>query len=66
MRRIEEIGVGITNIFEEICQNLAQNFRRIKEISHMHVLDDLTFTDVMSSSITVYSRRNIMLTVGRK
>ena len=32
----------------------------------MHVLDDLTFTDVMSSSITVYSRRNIMLTVGRK
>ena len=32
----------------------------------MYVLVDLTFTDVMSSSITVYSRRNTMLTMGKK
>ena len=30
----------------------------------MYVLVDLTFTDVMSSNITVYSRRNTTLTVG--
>ena len=64
--KIEEIWGGITNIFEEICQNLAQNVRRIEEISHMYVLVDLTFTDVMSSNITVYSRRNNTLTVGKK
>ena len=64
--KIEEIWGGITNIFEEICQNLAQNLRRIEEISHMYVLVDLTFTDVMSSNITVYSRRNTTLTVGKK
>ena len=57
---------GITNIFEEICQNLAQNMRRIEEISHMYVLVDLTFTDVMCSNITIYSRRNTRLTVGKK
>ena len=66
MRRFEEIWGGITNIFEEICQNLAQNLRRIEEISHMYVLINLTFTDVMSSNITVYSRRNTTLTVGEK
>ena len=66
MRRIEEIQGGITNIFEEICQNLAQNLKRIEEISHMYVLVDLAFTDVMSSNRTVYSRRNTMLTVGKK
>ena len=38
---------------------------RIEEISHTYVLD-LTFTDVMSSNITVYSRRNTTLTVGKK
>ena len=59
--KIEEIWGGITNIFEEICQNLAQNLRRIEEISHMYVLVNL-----MSSKITVYSRRNITLTVGEK
>ena len=64
--KIEEIWGGITNIFEEICQNLAQNLRIIEEISHMYVLVDLTFTDVMSSNITVYSRRNTTLTVGKK
>ena len=32
----------------------------------MNVLVDLTFTDVMSSNITVYSRRNTTLTVGKK
>ena len=32
----------------------------------MYVLVDLTFTDVMSSNITVYSRRNTTLTVGKK
>ena len=66
LRRFEEIWGGITNIFEEICQNLAQNRRRIEEISHMYVLVNLTFTDVMSSNITVYSRRNTTLTVGEK
>ena len=66
LRRFEEIWGGITNIFEEICQNLAQNLRRIEEISHMYVLVDLTFTDVMSSNITVYSRRNTTLTIGKK
>ena len=60
LRRFE-----ITNVFE-ICQNLAQNLRRIEEISHMYVLVNLTFTDVMSSNITVYSRRNTTLTVGEK
>ena len=64
--KIEEIWGGITNIFEEICQNLAQNMRRIEEISHMYVLVDLTFTDVMCSNITIYSRRNTRLTVGKK
>ena len=39
--------------------------RRIEEISHTYVLD-LTFTDVMSSNTTVYSRRNTTLTVGKK
>ena len=63
--KIEEIWRGITNIFE-VCQNLAQNLRRIEEISHMHVLVNLTFTEVMSSNITVYSRRNTTLTVGEK
>ena len=63
LSRFEE---GITNIFEEICQNLAQNLRRIEEISHMYVLVDLTFTDVMSSNITVYSRKNTTLKVGKK
>ena len=29
-------------------------------------LVDLTFTDVMSSNITVYSKRNTRLTVGKK
>ena len=66
MRRFEEIWGGITNIFEEICQNLAQNLRRIEEIWHMYVLVNLTLTDVMSSNITVYSRRNTTLTVGKK
>ena len=32
----------------------------------MYVLVDLTFTDVMRSDITVYSRRNTMLTVGKE
>ena len=32
----------------------------------MYVLVDLTFTDVMSSNITVYSRRNTTLKVGKK
>ena len=66
LRRIEEIWGGITNIFEEICQNLAQNLRRIEEISHIYVLVDLTFTDVMSSNITVCSRRNTTLIVSKK
>ena len=66
LRRIEEIWGGITNIFEEICQNFAENLKRIEEISHMYALVDLTFTDVISSSITVYSRTNTMLTVGKK
>ena len=61
MRRIEEIRGGITNIFEEICQNLAQNLKRTEEISHMYVLVNLIFTDLMSSNITVYSRGNTML-----
>ena len=63
--KIEEIWGRIANIFEEICQNLAQNLR-IKEISHMYVLVNLTFTDAMSSNITVHSKRNTMLTVGEK
>ena len=62
----EEIWGGITNIFGEICQNLAQNLRRIEEISYMYVLVDLTFTDVMNSNITAYSRRNTTLIVGTK
>ena len=66
LRRFEEIWGGITNIFEEICQNLAQNLRRIEEISHMYVLVNITFTNVMSSNITVYSRRNTTLTIGKK
>ena len=61
--RIEEIR-GITNIFDEICQNLEQYMRRIEEISHIYVLVDLTFNNVMSNNITVYSRRNTMLTIG--
>ena len=61
--RIEEIR-GITNISDEICQNLAQYLRRIEEISHIYVLVDLTFNNVMSNNITVYSRRNTMLTIG--
>ena len=65
LRRIEEIQGGITNLFE-ICQNLAQNLRKTEEISNMYVLVDLTFTDVMSSKTTVYSRRNTMLTVNKK
>ena len=32
----------------------------------MYVLVDITFTDVMSSNITVYSRRNTALTIGKK
>ena len=32
----------------------------------MYVLVDLTFTDVMSSNITVYWRRNATLAVGKK
>ena len=32
----------------------------------MYVLVDLTFTDEMSSNITVYSRRNTTLTVGKR
>ena len=32
----------------------------------MYVLVDLTFTDVRSSNITVYSRRNTTITVGKK
>ena len=32
----------------------------------MYVLVDLTFTDVIGSNKTVYSRRNTMLTVGEK
>ena len=66
LRRFEEIWGGITNIFEEICQNLAQNLRRIEEISHMYVLVNITFTNVMSSNITVYSRGNTTLTIGKK
>ena len=31
----------------------------------MYVLVDLTFTDIMSSNITVYSRRNTMPTVSK-
>ena len=62
---MEEIR-GITSIFENICQNLSQNLRRIEKISHMYVLVDLTFTDAMGSNKTVYSRRNTMLTVGEK
>ena len=31
----------------------------------MYVLVDLTFTDVMSSNITVHSRRNTTLAVGK-
>ena len=56
----------MTNIFEEVCQNLAQNLRRIEKISHMYVLVNLTFTEIMSSNITVYSRRNTTLTVGEQ
>ena len=66
LRRIEEIWGRITNIFQEICQNLAQNLRRIEETSYMYVLVDLTFTDAMSSNITVYIRKNTKLTVGKK
>ena len=40
--------------------------RRIEEISHMYVLVNLNFTDVMSSNINVYSKRNTTLTVGEK
>ena len=58
MLKIDEIWGGITKIFKEICRNLAQILRRTEEISHTYVLVDLTFTDVMSSNITVYSRRN--------
>ena len=50
----------------EICQNLAQNLRRIEEISHMYVLVDLTFMNLINSNITVYSRRNTTLMVGKK
>ena len=32
----------------------------------MYVLVNITFTNVMSSNITVYSRRNTMLTIGKK
>ena len=32
----------------------------------MYVLVNLTFRDVISSNITVYSRRNTTLTVGKK
>ena len=32
----------------------------------MYILVDLTFADVVSSNITVYSRRNTTLTVGKK
>ena len=32
----------------------------------MYVLGDLTFTDVRSSNITVYSRRNTTITIGKK
>ena len=66
LRRFEEIWGGITNIFEEICQNLAQNLRRVDGISHMYVLVNLTFTDVMTTNITVYSRRKTTFTVGEK
>ena len=65
LRRFKEIWGGITNIFEEIYQNLAQNLRSIEEISHMCVLVNLTFTDVMSRNITACSRRNTTLTVDR-
>ena len=64
--KIEEIWGGIRNIFEEICQNLAQNLRRVEGISHMYVLVNLTFTDVMTTNITVYSRRKTTFTVGEK
>ena len=66
MRRIEEIRGGITNISEEICQNLAQNLRRIEEIPHMYAIVDLTFADVMSSNITVYSIKDTMLSASKK
>ena len=66
LRRFEEIWGGFTNIFEAICQNLAQNLRRTEQISHVYVLVNFTFTDVMSSNITVYSRRNTTHTVGEK
>ena len=39
---------------------------KFEEISHMCVLVDLTFTDVMRSDITVYSRRNTTLTVRKE
>ena len=65
LRRFEEIWGGIINIFE-ICQNLAKNLRRNEEISHIYDLVFLTFTDVMSSNITVCSRRNTTLTVSKK
>ena len=65
MRRIEEIRGGITDIFE-ICQNLAQNLRRIEEIPHMYAIVNLTCADVMSSNITVYSIKDTMLSASKK
>ena len=66
VRRIEEIRGGITNIFEEICQNLAQNLRSIEEIPHMYAIVNLTCADVMSSNITVYSIKDTMLSASKK
>ena len=66
MRRIEEIRGGITNIFEEICQNLAQNLRSIEEIPHMYAIVNLTCADVMSSNITVHSIKDTMLSASKK
>ena len=52
---------------EKICKNLAQKFEKNwGDFTHISVLVNLTFTDVMSSDITVYSRRNTTLTVGNK
>ena len=66
VRRIEEIRGGITNIFEEICQNLAQNLRSIEEIPHMYAIVNLTCADVMSSNITVHSIKDTMLSASKK
>ena len=67
--KIEEIWGDLRRNYKHFWGYLSKSCTKFEKswgISHMYVLVNLTFTDVMTTNITVYSRRKTTFTVGEK